>query len=423
MKRITLIGLLLGIICASAPVLGAEQFRTDINPAMLYYQAFNAAPDLSQADRDYLYDYREEKLSAKFGDLAGRFDGEFKLIRQAALATVPCDWGIDFSPGPFTLLPHLAKAKLVAQAARWRAMRALQQGRPADARDELLATVALARNLSRDGVLISALVQVAMEGIVISTVAENFHRFSPEMLREIKEGIAASPARGTMAACIKVEMGSFAHWLEKKILDLQKEFPADDARVMAGITELVASFQGEEQAQTNRTKNAFSDEVAKVAGGTSDGVLKLVREEDALYARLEIILGLPYPQYEEQMRPFSAEVQASPNPLISMTFPAFDRCRQREFGILAELAMLQAGIEYKLHGSEGLKSASDPFGRAPFEFRRFTFESVDRGFQLRSAYNGRGFPQVLIFVEKDGPPFRVNGPKAGQALPKPSNSK
>jgi len=43
---------------------------------------------------------------------------------------------------------------------------------------------------------------------------------------------------------------------------------------------------------------------------------------------------------------------------------------------------------------------------------------VDRGFELKSAYAGRGFREVLIFVEKDGPPFLVNGKNAGQAPPK-----
>jgi hypothetical protein len=34
---------------------------------------------------------------------------------------------------------------------------------------------------------------------------------------------------------------------------------------------------------------------------------------------------------------------------------------------------------------------------------------VDRGFELKSAYKGQGFEDTMIFVEKPGPAFGVNG--------------
>src|SRR5437870_11517948 len=83
----------------------ADQPRTDINPALLYYQAFLLAPDFSPADRDYVFanDWRGQKFTERLGELLGQFDNEFKLVRQAAHSTVSCDWGIDMSPGPATL--------------------------------------------------------------------------------------------------------------------------------------------------------------------------------------------------------------------------------------------------------------------------------------------------------------------------------
>ncbi|HZI31791.1 MAG TPA: hypothetical protein VFF11_05590, partial [Candidatus Binatia bacterium] len=157
--------ILLATVVAAGATVGAcaEQFRTDINPALLYYRAFQLIPDLSPTDHGYFFDseWRGQKLPERFGELAGRYDNEFKLVRQAAQATVPCDWGIDMSPGPATLLPQLARCKGVAQAARLRAMWDLQNGRQEDARDDLLAAFSLARNSSRDGTLIAALVQIA----------------------------------------------------------------------------------------------------------------------------------------------------------------------------------------------------------------------------------------------------------------------
>src|SRR5438445_2327161 len=208
-----------------------EQLRTDINPALIYYRAFQMIPDLSPTDRDYLFDndWRGQKLPERFGELVARYDNEFKLVRQTTQATVPCDWGIDMSPGPATLLPQLARCKAVAQAARLRAMWDLQNGRQEDARDDLLAAFALARNSSRDGTLIAALVQIAMENILCAAVAENYYQFPPEILKQVAEGFDAAPARGMVAACIPTEQTFFHDWLLRKIQELQKENPADDA--------------------------------------------------------------------------------------------------------------------------------------------------------------------------------------------------
>jgi hypothetical protein len=135
-----------------------------------------------------------------------------------------------------------------------------------------------------------------------------------------------------------------------------------------------------------------------------------------MYVRLARIAALPEPEFEDQIKLFYADVQASSNPLFHQLFPALEKARAKELAILAELAMVRAAVEYKLHGEAGLERVMDPFGNGPFEFHRFVFEGVDRGFELKSAYAGRGFPEMMIFVEQDGPPFYVNGRNAGKAV-------
>jgi hypothetical protein len=78
--------------------------------------------------------------------------------------------------------------------------------------------------------------------------------------------------------------------------------------------------------------------------------------------------------------------------------------------------MVEAAIQYKAHGAEAFRGVIDPAGVGPFEMLRFTFNGVDRGFELKSVYEGRGFPEVMIFVESDGPPFNVHGKNAGKAV-------
>ena len=77
--------------------------------------------------------------------------------------------------------------------------------------------------------------------------------------------------------------------------------------------------------------------------------------------------------------------------------------------------MVQAAVKYKLHGEAGLQTVTNPCGQGPFAIQRFVFDGVDRGFELSASYAGLGYPEVLIFVETDGPPFLLFGKNAGKA--------
>src|SRR4051812_37250347 len=71
--------------------------RTDINPALLYYQSFLLAPEISKEDRSYLFESQEwsrgQKLPDRFGELISSYGKQLRYARHAAKSTVPCDWG------------------------------------------------------------------------------------------------------------------------------------------------------------------------------------------------------------------------------------------------------------------------------------------------------------------------------------------
>jgi len=393
-----------------------EPFRTDINPALLYYQAFILAPNLPDTDLDYLLttNWQGQKLPERFGTVVSNYNAELRLLRQAAQQKVSCDWGIDMSRGPETLLPHLARAKRAAQRVRLHAMWELQNGNEAEARDDLLAGLALGRNVSQNNTTISALVEIAIESIVCTTIAENFHRFSPETLRRLAEGFDAVPARGTIAACAPTEKLLY-NWTLARIEALRKQYPGNNAAAMEAFRPLVTyNLDSQDKSQDKDWK-----QLTNAADGTLDGVIRLIRDSEPQAMKLDGILALPHGEYEDQMQRFTEEVQKSGNPLLSPLLPMWQSCRRKEFCIMADLAMVRAAIEYKLHGEAGLKSVMDPCGNGPFAFQRFVFKGVDRGFELKSAYTGIfavGVPYTLIFVEKEGPPFNVDGLHIGQAV-------
>src|SRR5688572_28795295 len=169
--------------CIFAAVLGstlvlsaAERFRTDINPALLYHQGLLMVPQFSDEDRKYRFEseWRTRALDQRCTDLVTGYRNTLKMLRRAAASEVPCDWGIDMSDGPETLLPALARFKSVALVAGLRARVHLAEGKQDAAREELLAVMAMGRNVSKDGTLISILVQIAIENIAASVIAENF---------------------------------------------------------------------------------------------------------------------------------------------------------------------------------------------------------------------------------------------------------
>jgi len=325
MKMIPILCFSAGLLLTNAMVALPQQTRTDINPALQYYQSFILVPDLQQADKDYLFtnEWRGQKLPDRFGSLLAKYDNQFRLLRQAAQQTGHCDWGIDMSFGPATLLPQLSRNKAASQMARLRVMWDLQQGREAEARDDLLATFALARNSSRDGTLIAALVQIAMENIICSIVAENFHRFSPETLQQLVAGFDSAPPRGKVADCIVTEKAFFRDWMVNKVHDLQQATPGNETKIMAAIHELIASTEGPEEGDAKPAQASLADRVANASGGTSEGVLKLLKEEEPFYQRITQILALPLAEYEAQMKAFMVDVQNSSNPFIQ---PFFKGC-------------------------------------------------------------------------------------------------
>jgi hypothetical protein len=417
-KKLILASLVIG--AGALLSLSAQSLRTDINPALRYYQAFLVAPDISEADFDFLATNNlwSPILPKKFGGIVARYDPEFKLVRLAANSTVPCDWGIDMTEGPATLLPQLARCKGVMQGARYRVAWHLQQNHQADARDDLLAAFTLARNVSRDGTLISVLVQIAAEAIGSDIIIENFGKFSTESLQQLVQGIDSAPARGTVAASISFEKVAFHDWLLRKIFELQKANPGVDSKVMAGIHDLLP---GLEEHGDNAVPASLWDQLTKAGGNTSEGIVNLLRDESQAYDRLAALMVLPYSELDASAKQFAAELKHSQNPLLSQAFPAYLKARQREFRIQVWLAMLHTALEYKLHGDPGLLNVTDPCGQGPFAFQRFVLDGVDRGFQLTSAFQGSGFPESLIFVEKPGPPFFVDGPSVGQARQFPKN--
>jgi hypothetical protein len=185
-------------------------------------------------------------------------------------------------------------------------------------------------------------------------------------LKELADGLEALPARGTVASSITSEERHCSDWVLNKVQELRKEYPGDDTKVMAGVRELFAGMESTDEGQTNQAQFSLWEQVSKAAGGTSDGLINLLHQRKQLYQRFAQVAALPYAEYGSQAKQLTAAVQVeleqTPNPLLSLLLPAWERSREKEFKALVFLGMVRAAVEYKLHGEPGLQSVPDPCG-------------------------------------------------------------
>jgi hypothetical protein len=400
----TLVGLTL-LLGMAVVVRAQETFRTNINPALIYYRADLLAPRWDAGDRDYIFtnNWHARPMDQRVGDLVSTYKHEFELLHQASLSKVACDWGIDETPGPNTLLPGLSRWKQAGQVARLRAGWELQHGNAVEAREDLLSAFILGRNVSREGYLVSALVQFAIENEVCLAVAENYFRIPTETSQELVAGMEAAPARGRVAQALTKESFNFPDWLLRQIELKRKQHPGDDSKVFNDMIEALDRFT-DAQAQTNAPRKTLA-EIKKDLGGNVDGMVKLIKDLALVRQKNAQVSVLPYPEFEKQAAQLNTEIKASSNPLVRLFLPASTKSRPKEEAMVVKLAMVRAASEYKLNGEAGAKTVLDPAGNAPFEIQPFIFQGERRGIKFTSVFKGRGWPETLIFVEKDGPPF------------------
>lgn len=120
--------------------------RTDVNPALTYWQAFAARPEFTPEEQKLWEKHWDTiPLGDEFTPLVERLNPSFRLFRRAVEYKQPCDWGYDLADGPELLLPGLAKAKNTAQHAVFRARYFLERGREEEAVQDLLAAFVLGR--------------------------------------------------------------------------------------------------------------------------------------------------------------------------------------------------------------------------------------------------------------------------------------
>ena len=337
--------LILGLLlCLPIRLPAAETRRDDINPALLYWQAFAVMPDLGPDDQKHLLEtqWRTRAMDERAGELASRYDQSFRLLRAAMSAKAPCDWGVDMSLGPQALLPHLAKAKRCAVVAVLRARWAVQQGRPEAGRERPLGCVCPGQErVSRRHAHLSAGPDRLGEncpGLHCPAMAGT----SLGHDRILLAGIDSAPARGTMASCMETERVALYGWLVRNFREFKQKYPGNDQKALQEATKLLDGMVSEDE---GKQRSGFGATVIQAAGGTMAGLLAYVHELEPLYREMEQVMSLPYTEFQPAIEQFQKRITDNPNLLAHEFLPAVLKVRDKEFRALAWLAMVQAAYQ------------------------------------------------------------------------------
>jgi hypothetical protein len=407
MKPAALLVLALGLW--TGPVFGqpAEVHRTDINPALLYWQSIVLTPVLSPEDRQFLSTNESNggPLTERIKNLTTSYNSAFQVIRQAALQTAPCDWGYDLTYGPTLMLPSLGKAKHFAQVEQTRFRVHLENHSPADAVQEWLAVRAYSHRLATDGTLISRLVQIAMNTIQLGTLAENWFRLDDASLRTIQRGIETSPKGGTIAESFALERTMMRDWFIQQI-DLILKSTQDPKQRRQLIVQRLRNLASDEDKEMPESFLAAAD-------GKLENIIPLLRQLDPLYDKATQLLGLSYDDFENEIDGFESALKANTNPFVKLVFPQVQRAREKEFTADCLESILKAALARRLDGDAAFKSIHSPLTGKPFEVAPVDFGGKHRGFLIRSGDPKKDPNRAQIFLESDGPAMRLRGPRVG----------
>jgi hypothetical protein len=241
-----------------------------------------------------------------------------------------------------------------------RAVARFERDQSSAAIDDLAAAMTLARHVGGDGLLISVLVDYAIEDAVMAVAAAYLPTLGSEDLEKLSQRLDRLPERVPISRSILAEKNVFCTWLVRVLSE-----PNGKQILKSGIASNDESMQ--------KFLDAFSQK-------------ELVRGATALlevYDRMAGIATLPPGEVKKAEKDLLASLdsKSAVGQLAATLLPAGSAARHAEAMRLVRAAMFRAGIAVVAKGQAELKREEhrEPFGDGPFQYTE-----VDGGFELRS---------------------------------------
>ncbi len=345
------------------------------NAALYYWQAFHAMPrykDLTEDEKLLLDNYEGAPLDKIASDFVQRYRRSLKFIQRGA-ACKECIWGLPLEDGPDLIIEHVQHTRNFLAPVVVRARFAFAAGQPQAAFDDMLDLMTMARHLNppSDSILVSQLVQYAIENTLTDQIAEHCYE-DPAALRHALTRYNALPPSMTVADIVRREQEVYLEWI---------------LREPKAATDML--LREVERAEGKLAR--WRAELTLRAKGLND----LCREMAQLYGESAKLAAGPRDQFDKASAEFDKKLQAAP-PMARAFIPAINKLYHAEVRTEARRALLRAGLTLVSASEAEFKKIKDPFGDGPFEL-----EKKPGGYELRSKHKDVGGQPVTMFIRTE----------------------
>jgi len=340
--------------------LAVEPANQPKNAALVYWQAIALLPEWTDEQKQWLNktprdQFATVKLDDQSQSLVNSCQMSLDLLQRAG--RIPnCDWGSLWEDGLTTVLPHLGKARLLAQLAVLRGRHRIEAGKSTD---DFISAIQLAHHASADGILISQLVRNSIEQMVFDVLSQNLSRLKTAELRRLSNHLESMPPATELSEALLKEKTYLVLWLRRQL--------KDDSSGQQ-YERMVKLLGAEVENEQNIRKQAPNSKV----------FLRLLDDLEKSFDEAAELAKLPPDQLKKPWQKLAKRLEAEN--LIGYTlFPALDRARTADVKAVTRRAMLKAALHAALDQQSQFNEIEDPFGSGPF-----TLRNTENGFVLSS---------------------------------------
>jgi RNA polymerase sigma factor (sigma-70 family) len=346
------------------------------NAALPYGQAFIALRRVG--DRDKLVaECLTMPLDAHAREVVARGAYALRMMRRGA-ALPSCDWAADPEQGIEVPDTRGAGAGVLSALACLRARLRFADGQAAEAVDDTLAALTLARHVSRDGTLDGLRAGYDIEHRMSEALAADLPRLDARATRDLKTRLDALPPGGSVATATVRMVESLLGWIVGEVKET-----TDRDGLLSFLSQVCGSKGDPPEKNLARGR-----ELLERCGGTVEGVLRFSEELRRGSTPLAKTLDLPPAQVAKEFE--REERKLAGNPVFQVFAPVLHNVRSRQARAEVRRALVSAAIAVRLDGPAALKDHPDPLAGGPFEYVPF-----DGGFELRSRWKPDEKPLAL----------------------------
>jgi hypothetical protein len=359
------------LVLLAVPVSRAQTTELGRNAALQYWPAFNFLPR-QEADLKKLENWKTIPLDADSEKLLSSL-----RYLHAGAQMKQCDWGVDLSQGPYTLLPFLNKSRPLTYQACLRVRFDISQKHWTDAVEHAGDALVAARHVANPPVMISMLVSYADERDVIDALTPDLAAFDRESLARLSARLDSLPPTPRLEDSLKQESRMTVDWAVKKVRDAG---PNPNWNEVLGFVAI-----GDEGKPAGKTP----DQLVREAGGSPDAVAKKFEDLRPFYQEVEKLAGESLTQAEFAKQAQAITSRYAANPFAGPILPNLTKVHEAVTAAQTRMTLLRAAIAVLQNGPEAEKQFTDT------DHQPITYQARPGGFEVSSKITYRNQPLTL----------------------------